>query len=102
MTRNILLSLSLGLIFVGCGSKDDTASFDECEVADDCIMHISVWDPTCDEESDNLLTPAGSGLSECVEGQCVTDFEIVETDCSENGQVCQNDEAGIGSCVDPS
>ena len=48
-----------------------------------------------------LLTPTGSGLNDCVEGQCVMDFELVETDCSETGQVCQSDESNIGSCVDP-
>ena len=98
MKKIILLSLAL----VACDSaKEDTANLGECEVAEDCTMHISVWDPICDGDSNTLLTPTGSGLSECVEGQCVMDFELVETDCSETDQVCQNDEYNIGSCVDP-
>ena len=93
----------LTLISVACNSsKEDTAKDSECEVAEDCLMHISVWDPICENADSNiLLTPSGSGMSECVEGQCVMDFELVETDCSETGQVCQNDQYSIGACVDP-
>ena len=101
MNQNFLF-MSLMLVTVACNStKEDTSALGECEVAEDCTMQISVWDPTCDGDSDVLLTPTGSGLNDCVEGQCVMDFELVETDCSETGQVCQNDESNIGSCVDP-
>ena len=99
--RQIIFFCALGISLVACDSaKEDTANLNTCEVADDCNMHISVWDPSCDTDGNTLLTPTGTGLGECVEGECVYDFEVVETDCSENGQVCQNDDVGIGSCVD--
>ena len=40
--------------------------------------------------------PTGSGMGECGEGRMCLRFEVVETDCSENGQVCQNDDAMMG------
>ena len=99
--KYILFFCSLSMSLVACdSSKEDTAILNTGEVSDDGNMHITVWDPTCDSDGITLLTPTGSGMGECVEGECIYDFEVVETDCSENGQVCQNDDVNIGSCVD--
>ena len=101
MIKRIPFFYSLCLLSVACdSSKEDTANLNTCEVADDCSMHISVWDPTCDDDGTTLLTPTGTGLGECVEGECIYDFEVVETDCSESGQVCQSDDSYVGACVD--
>ena len=100
--NRILGTAILGSVLLGCGGSkndSDTAADGECTVAEDCTMEISVWDPTCD--GDILQTPSGSGENDCVEGECVMDFELIETDCTEAGQVCGTDSDGSDACVDP-
>ena len=97
--RTIFLILIVGF-GTGCGEKDaDTSATGECSVSDDCEQLHFTWAATCDENI--LLTPTGSGINECIEGECIMDFEVVETDCSEQDLVCADgqDEDGNGACV---
>jgi hypothetical protein len=68
-------------------------------VEEDCTMEIAVWDQTC--YGDILQTPSGSGQNDYVEGEWVMDSEVIETDCTEVGQVCSTDSEGNDACVDP-
>ena len=95
--RTIFLILIVGF-GTGCGEKEaDTSATGECSVSDDCEQLHYNWDAVCEEEI--LMTPTGSGMNECIEGECVVDFEVVETDCSEQGLVCGEDEQGNAACV---
>ena len=98
--NNVYIMLLTSGLLLACGDSksSDTGT---CEVAEDCeTLHYN-WDSIC--EGDTLVTPTGTGLPDCIEGQCVTDFELVETDCTAQGQVCDSSvDVGGDACVDPS